>query len=136
MRSRQNKRNFKPKQNFAINFEIDYALLLKTIITLALYIIIFIAISSFLKRSYAISQFEESIEKFAQKNQDTTFEVKEITLYSSATAKSGEQNRGLDISVFTDISFNIDNPKMKTIKSLQLSNFDIAPIPELRRSIN
>lgn len=135
MRSRINKRNTRAKPSFKLNIEINYAVLTKTIVTLILYIIIFAYFSNYLQRTYAINQFEENIDDFAKKNADTIFEVKEIILYSSAVAKSSNEYMGLDISAFTDISFNIENPKNKTIKSLKIRDIEISPVPELRRNM-
>ena len=140
MRSRINKRTSKPKKNILSNLsnlsnlnniEINYHFLIKLSVVIILYIILFFGMSSFLKRSIAIKQFENSIEEFAQNNSETIFEIKEITLYTSASAKKNAQTPTMDISTFTDISFYIDNPKNKIINSLKIENINIETEPEI-----
>lgn len=139
MRSRIHKRITKSKPNIKdklSNIEINYVFLGKIACIISLYIILFFGISSFFERSIAVRQFEESIDEFASKNSETVFEIKEITLYTSATAKTNTQNIGMDVSTFTDISFNIDNPKEKVIKSLKIKNINLDVSPEIRKSCN
>ena len=115
MRSRINKRTTKPKSKSLpkFDFEIDYKIVAKTAVTILLYVILFLGISSIWNKSIAIKKFENSIDQFAQKNSETIFEIKEISFYISATAKQNEKTSGMDITTFTDISFNIDNPTRK-----------------------
>ena len=136
MRSRVNKRVKKNNDivsntiNKIKNIEIDYTALLKLIIAILLYIVIFWTISGFIKRSNAINQFAESIDSFAQKNAETYFEVTDMILYSSASAQKNPQSVGLDISTFTDIAFNISNPKNVKITSLKIDNIAIETAPD------
>ncbi len=134
MRSRINKRVSKSNgniKNLFKNIEIDYIFLTKIACIVILYVIIFFGMSSFFMRSIAIKSFENSVENFAVKNLDTVFEIRDVLLYTSASAKNNEQNIGMNISTFTDISFNIDNPKGKTINSLKIDNLNIYSAPEI-----
>ena len=138
MRSRINKRSSNKKKNVAenlknkvSNIEIDYTFILKLIATILLYIILFFSFSGFCQRTYAAKQFEDSIDSFAKKNSDTLFEIKDVILYTSASAKSGSVQASMDISAFTDIAFYITNPKNKKIDSLVIDNIKVDPAPEL-----
>ena len=141
MRSRVNKRTHKEKKiipdiaNKITNIEINYVFLLRLAITILLYVILFFGITNFSQRAIAISKFESNIESFAQKNSDTLFEVTEMTLYSSASARKNSQTVGMDISTFTDISFNISNLKNMKVNSLKISNISIDTVPEIGTAV-
>ena len=133
MRSRVNKRVKKTKSipKIDIDIKINYRLIVKTLITILLYVILFLGFGSLWSKSMAIRNFGNSVNEFALKNSEVVFEIKDITFYTSASAKSSSQGFGLDISTFSDISFNIDNPTGRIIKSLTISNFNFDPAPEL-----
>lgn len=129
MRSRFNKRS----NNF--KFKIEPIFLIKILLIIGLYILFFVLINYVVSNFVANNQFEKDISEFATKNQDTVFEINEIILYSSANAKVNDQS-GFDISQFTDISFNISNPKNKVIQSLVINDFKFSPSPEARNTCN
>ncbi len=133
MRSRVNKRIKKTKSfpKIDIDIKINYSLIVKTLVTILLYVILFWGFGSLWSKSIAIRNFGNSMNEFAQKNSEVVFEVKDITFYTSASARSSSQSIGLDISTFSDISFNIDNPTGRVIKSLTISNFSFDPAPEI-----
>lgn len=120
------------------NVKIEPIFLLKHVLIVFMYFIIFISLDDIISRAVAIQQFEKDIDEFAMKNTETIFEIKEITLYSSANARINTQsaNLGIDISQFADVSFYISNPKGKVIKSLKISNITFNPIPEIRDTCN
>ena len=73
-----------------------------------------------------------SMSSLPSKNLDNTFAVKELTLYSSANAKKSKSlNSGLDISQYTDISFYVENPTGKTIKSFKICEMFFDPYPRI-----
>ncbi|MBR6033278.1 MAG: hypothetical protein IKP28_00765 [Clostridia bacterium] len=47
----------------------------------------------------AFAKFEEDIDSFSQKNSEDVFYIKELTLYSSATAKESKQSRNLGLNI-------------------------------------
>lgn len=116
------------------NFKIEPIFLIKILLIVGLYIIFFLLLTHIVNGFSTNRNFEKGITAFAYKNQETIFEVSEITLYSSAGATSDNNNLGLNISQFTDISFNISNPKNKVIKSFEIKDIEFNPIPDARYS--
>lgn len=127
MRSRFHKRTNRS------NFNIEPILLIKILLIVGLSIIFFMLLKHIISGFIVNSEFEKDITEFANKNQETAFEINEIILYSSANARVNEQS-GFDISQFTDISFNISNPKNKVIQSLVINDINFSPAPESRNS--
>ncbi len=119
------------------NIKIDIGFLIKLILTIVLYIFFLLLCHYLLTRFKITQEFEKDIASFADKNQETVFEINEILLYSSANAKENEQsqqNWSLDITQFTDISFSISNPKSRLIQSLEIKDIEFNTTPEVRHS--
>lgn len=117
------------------SWKVEPILLLKIGIIIILYSIFFLMLNYIITRVMMKEEFEKELASFASKNQETIFEIGEITLYSSAAAKENTQspqNWSLDITQFTDISFSISNPKNKLIQSLEITDITFNPTPEIR----
>ena len=125
MRSRFNKRTNGNKLN------INYFFIVKFVATIILLLILIFGIITELRNFSNIKQSEDDLIALAENNKDIVFEVEEVTLYSSASAKQSG-NMKLNIFGFTDISFYVSNPKNLIIKSVKLSNFNFEPAPILR----
>ncbi len=93
MRSRFHKRvnNSKSDNNLFFIVKIAFAILL--------YFILFFGIRNITSKLIAFGKFEDDIDSFNQKNSEKIFDIKEITLYSSATAKESEQSRNLGLNI-------------------------------------
>ena len=104
----------------------------KIAIAICLFILVIFSIIRFISAAKLNKSDIAQVPNLPNKDIDHTFSVNELTLYSSANAtKSKSVNYGLDISQFTDISFNIQNPTGKVIKSLKICEMFFSPYPKL-----
>lgn len=125
MRSRIRKRNNKLK------LKIEPTLFIKILLILVLYFSFFFLLHYICKTHFINYEFEKDITEFANKNEETVFEISEITLYSSANAKFNS-NLNLNISHFCDISFYIANVKNQVIQTLKIDDIKFTTIPDVR----
>lgn len=129
MRSRMHKRLT------VSNPKVKYLFIAKIFVIVLLYIILYFLLEEVYQRFNNVLQLEKDIETFASKNQETVFEINEITYFSSANAKPNDDIKkdwSIDISQFTDISFFISNPSNQIIKSLEIKDVEFYKTPSVR----
>lgn len=119
----------KTKQ-FLIN--LDKVVVTKSALFLVL-IVVFLFLLTTVYGNYRLKAgFERNVVEFAALNSETLFEIDDITLYSSANGTpSADGNGRIDISQFTDISFNIKNIKNRKIQELSIMNITFPTAPEI-----
>ena len=72
------------------------------------------------------NSFNKSIDKFALLNSKSLFSIDNVVLYSSAGATTSEDGNGrINISQFTDISFNVVNIENRKIKSFRIYDINL-----------
>ena len=111
---------------------LDRIILLKSVLLIILLVILFFIAQTVLKNYLIRNGFEQNILEFASLNQETLFEVTNLTLYSSANAIDSEDGNGrIDISQFTDISFHINNIANRKITAFSISDIQFSTPPEM-----
>lgn len=127
----------KKKSNFK---NLDKKKIILTIITIILFIIV-LALCYLLLYKYVLKRnFENSALDFSDKNQETIFEINNVTFFSSCDAKNksaSSSNFTLEnLYQYTDMAFFITSPKEEknlenTLKSVYIDNIKFTKLPTL-----
>ena len=114
-----------------------------TIITFILFLIVFF-LSYLVFNKYVLKRnFEENIISFANKNQQTIFEINKVALFSSCDAKNkmlSNSNFTIEnLYQYTDIALFInsssdDKDLENTFKKVYIDNIKFNSLPSLRRT--
>ncbi len=102
----------KRKTKVIINGDKKVYTLYKLIADIALLIILIILLSLTMQNYLSNKKFAEEVNEFAKMNTSTVFSIDKIYMYSSASAKSNQENRpiwNMSINQFTDIALYINN---------------------------
>lgn len=127
----------KKKSNFK---NLDKKKIILTIITIILFIIV-LALCYLLLYKYVLKRnLENSALDFSDKNQETIFEINNVTFFSSCDAKNksaSSSNFTLEnLYQYTDMAFFITSPKEEknlenTLKSVYIDNIKFTKLPTL-----
>ena len=127
----------KKKSNFK---NLDKKKIILTIITIILFIIV-LALCYLLLYKYVLKRnLENSALDFSDKNQETIFEINNVTFFSSCDAKNksaSSSNFTLEnLYQYTDMAFFITSPKEEknlenTLKSVYIDNINFTKLPTL-----
>ena len=127
----------KKKSNFK---NLDKKKIILTIITIILFIIVLILCYLLLYKYVLKRNFENSALDFSDKNQETIFEINNVTFFSSCDAKNksaSSSNFTLEnLYQYTDMAFFITSPKEEknlenTLKSVYIDNINFTKLPTL-----
>ena len=127
----------KKKSNFK---NLDKKKFILTIITVILFIIVLILCYLLLYKYVLKRNFENSALDFSDKNQETIFEINNVTFFSSCDAKNksaSSSNFTLEnLYQYTDMAFFITSPKEEknlenTLKSVYIDNINFTKLPTL-----
>ena len=127
----------KKKSNFK---NLDKKKFVLTIITIILFIIVLILCYLLLYKYVLKRNFENSALDFSDKNQETIFEINNVTFFSSCDAKNksaSSSNFTLEnLYQYTDMAFFITSPKEEknlenTLKSVYIDNIKFTKLPTL-----
>lgn len=127
----------KKKSNFK---NLDKKKIILTIITIILFIIVLILCYLLLYKYVLKRNLENSALDFSDKNQETIFEINNVTFFSSCDAKNksaSSSNFTLEnLYQYTDMAFFITSPKEEknlenTLKSVYIDNINFTKLPTL-----
>ena len=127
----------KKKSNFK---NLDKKKFILTIITVILFIIVLILCYLLLYKYVLKRNLENSALDFSDKNQETIFEINNVTFFSSCDAKNksaSSSNFTLEnLYQYTDMAFFITSPKEEknlenTLKSVYIDNINFTKLPTL-----
>ena len=127
----------KKKSNFK---NLDKKKFILTIITVILFIIVLILCYLLLYKYVLKRNLENSALDFSDKNQETIFEINNVTFFSSCDAKNksaSSSNFTLEnLYQYTDMAFFITSPKEEknlenTLKSVYIDNIKFTKLPTL-----
>lgn len=127
----------KKKSNFK---NLDKKKIILTIITIILFIIVLILCYLLLYKYVLKRNLENSALDFSDKNQETIFEINNVTFFSSCDAKNksaSSSNFTLEnLYQYTDMAFFITSPKEEknlenTLKSVYIDNIKFTKLPTL-----
>ena len=127
----------KKKSNFK---NLDKKKFVLTIITIILFIIVLILCYLLLYKYVLKRNLENSALDFSDKNQETIFEINNVTFFSSCDAKNksaSSSNFTLEnLYQYTDMAFFITSPKEEknlenTLKSVYIDNIKFTKLPTL-----
>ena len=127
----------KKKSNFK---NLDKEKIILTIITIILFIILLILCYLLLYKYVLKRNLENSALDFSDKNQETIFEINNVTFFSSCDAKNksaSSSNFTLEnLYQYTDMAFFITSPKEEknfenTLKSVYIDNINFTKLPTL-----
>ena len=113
-----------------------------TIITLILFIIVFVLGCMLFNKYVLKNAFEEKFLSFAEKNEKTVFQIKKIVLFSNCDAKNKASSstnftienlyQYTDIAIFLDNSSTEENTFENTLKKVSINNIKFNKLPEVR----
>lgn len=111
-----------------------------TIITIILFFVVLLLAYLVFYKYFLKKNFENTVLDFSSKNQETIFEINNVTFFSSCDAKNKSASSSNftieNLYQFTDMAFFISSPKEEktlenTLKSLYIDNITFSKKPNL-----
>ena len=137
-RKKKRKTNVKKKKIDLKNIDKKKAIL--TAITIILFIIVFVLCYLVFYKYILKRNFENTVLDFSNKNEETIFEINNITFFSSCDAKNKSASRSNftieNLYQYTDMALFITSPKEEktlenTLKSVYIDNIQYTKTPTL-----
>lgn len=136
----KNKRKNKVKVVLQNIKNVDSKKVFLTIVTILLFIIVLILINITCYQYFLKNNFEKSIMNFTSKNENTVFQIKDITFFSSCDVKNKNASSSNftieNLYQYTDMALFITSPSKdktleNTLKKVYIDNIQYTKLPSL-----